>query len=216
MALARRNVQQALWIDDAPARNEVYGLAEEECVAQFKANPAAFVKPPVATHQRLVGVRQSTCGNVSQGLASTVLYTACARGFASPGVDVGEREMEVVMTLRLLRICAAVLFVAVLVRPVEGHMKPVKSEPAADAAASPKQVQVWFTQSPDPKLSKLEMTGPSGSIELTGVRVTADKSIIATVDGSLADGRYSVRWQAAGDDGHLQKGEFAFTVRQTN
>ncbi len=121
------------------------------------------------------------------------------------------------MRLRWLRICAAVLFVAVLARPVEAHMKPVKSEPAADAAVatSPKQVQVWFTQSPDPKLSKLAMTGPSGSIKLTDVRVTADKSIVATVDGSLTDGRYSVRWQAAGDDGHLQKGEFAFTVQQT-
>ncbi len=119
------------------------------------------------------------------------------------------------MTSRLSCICAVALFVTVLVRPLEAHMKPVKFEPAVDAAVTtaPKQVQVWFTQAPDPKLSKLEMSGPSGPIKLTGFQVKPDKSIIAMVEGSLADGRYSVRWQSAGDDGHVQKGEFAFTVR---
>jgi methionine-rich copper-binding protein CopC len=29
----------------------------------------------------------------------------------------------------------------------------------------------------------------------------------------MADGRYTVNWQTAGDDGHLQKGTFAFTVK---
>jgi methionine-rich copper-binding protein CopC len=38
---------------------------------------------------------------------------------------------------------------------------------------------------------------------------------VATIDGSLADGRYAARWQAAGDDGHVQKGEYVFTIRRT-
>ncbi len=119
------------------------------------------------------------------------------------------------MTSRLSCISAVALLVTVLAPPLEAHMKPVKFEPAADATVTtaPKQVHVWFTQAPDPKLSKLEMRGPSGPIKLTGFQVMKDKSIVATVDGSLADGRYSVKWQSAGDDGHLQKGEFAFTVR---
>ncbi len=123
------------------------------------------------------------------------------------------------MTPRLFRVGAAgvfVMFVMLLSSHLAAHMKAAKSEPTADATvtASPKQVQVWFTQAPDPKLSKLEMSGPSGPIALTGFQVTKDKSIMATIAASLADARYTVRWQSAGDDGHVQKGEFTFTVRQ--
>jgi copper resistance protein C len=98
------------------------------------------------------------------------------------------------------------------------HMKAAKSEPAADSTvtSSPARVQVWFTQAPDPKLSKLEVTGPAGAVKLNGFRVNDDKSIVAAVDGTLANGRYRVRWQSAGDDGHVQKGEFAFSVKQAN
>jgi methionine-rich copper-binding protein CopC len=104
------------------------------------------------------------------------------------------------------------------VATVVAHMKAAKSQPAADSTvtSSPARVQVWFTQAPDPKLSKLEVTGPAGAVKLNGFRVNDDKSIVATVEGTLADGRYTVRWQSAGDDGHVQKGEFAFSVKQAN
>jgi methionine-rich copper-binding protein CopC len=60
------------------------------------------------------------------------------------------------------------------------------------------------------------MSGPSGPVTLTGFHVMAsDKSIMALVGQPLPNGRYTVRWQSAGDDGHVQKGQFAFTVRQT-
>jgi methionine-rich copper-binding protein CopC len=101
---------------------------------------------------------------------------------------------------------------------VFAHMKASKMEPAANSTVttSPARIQVWFTQAPDPKVSKLELAGPAGPIKLTGFQVTAGKSIVATVDGSLTDGRYTARWQAAGDDGHVQKGEYVFTVKRTN
>jgi methionine-rich copper-binding protein CopC len=98
------------------------------------------------------------------------------------------------------------------------HMKATKFEPAADSTVttSPPRVQVWFTQAPDPKLSKLELTGPAGAVKLTDFRATAAKSIVATIDGTLANGRYTARWQSAGDDGHVQKGQFVFTVQRGN
>jgi methionine-rich copper-binding protein CopC len=37
----------------------------------------------------------------------------------------------------------------------------------------------------------------------------------ATVDGATPDGTYTVSWQTAGDDGHVQKGDYTFSVRQT-
>ena len=98
------------------------------------------------------------------------------------------------------------------------HMKASKMEPTANSTvtAPPTRIQVWFTQAPDPKVSKLELAGPAGPVKLTGFQVTAAKSIVASVDGTLADGRYTARWQSAGDDGHVQKGEYGFTVKRAN
>lgn len=109
------------------------------------------------------------------------------------------------------------LFTAAAGTTVLAHMKATKFEPAADSTvtASPARVQVWFTQAPDPKLSKLELTGPAGAVTLKDTQVTTEKSVVATVEGALPDGRYTARWQSAGDDGHVQRGEFAFTVKRT-
>ena len=97
-------------------------------------------------------------------------------------------------------------------------MKAAKTEPAADSTLTspPARVQVWFTQAPDPMLTKLEVAGPAGAVKLNGFKVNDDKSVVAAVEGTLANGRYTVRWQSAGDDGHVQKGEFAFSVKQAN
>ena len=101
--------------------------------------------------------------------------------------------------------------------PLLAHMQATKMAPAADAtiAASPAQVEVWFSQEPDPKLSKLEVSGASGAVKLKPIQITKNMSIVAAIDGTLADGRYMVRWQSAGDDGHVQKGEYAFSVKNT-
>jgi methionine-rich copper-binding protein CopC len=98
------------------------------------------------------------------------------------------------------------------------HMKATKLEPAANSSltASPARVQVWFTQAPDPKVSKLELAGPAGAVKLTALQITKERSIVASVDGTLTDGRYTVRWQSAGDDGHIQKGEYAFTIKRAD
>lgn len=97
------------------------------------------------------------------------------------------------------------------------HMKMEKSLPAADSTitSKPAKVQLWFTQAPDKAVSRITLSGPSGEVKLGPVEVGADKSISAAVQGATPDGAYKVAWQAAGDDGHVQKGEYAFTVRQT-
>lgn len=104
-----------------------------------------------------------------------------------------------------------------LTSTVFAHMKLARTLPAADStvAAAPAQVQAWFTQAPDPKVSRLALEGPSGPVKLGAIRLAEDKSIAASIEGTLADGAYTVSWQAAGDDGHIQKGTFTFTVRHT-
>jgi len=110
-------------------------------------------------------------------------------------------------------------FVAASAITVLAHMKAEKMEPAADAIlnAPPAKVQVWFTQAPDPKLSKIELMGPAGAVTLSGFQVTAaDKSVMAKIDAKLGAGKYTAHWQSAGDDGHVQKGSYSFSVKTTH
>lgn len=97
-----------------------------------------------------------------------------------------------------------------------GHMAFQRAAPAADSTitAPPTTIQVWFTQAPDAKVSKLEMAGPGAAVPLTGVHVMDGTSLMATVGGQMADGVYTVSWQSAGDDGHVQKGQYRFTLRR--
>lgn len=112
----------------------------------------------------------------------------------------------------LVTIAAAVA----LTTTVFAHMKLARTLPAADSTvAAPAQVQAWFTQAPDPKVSRLSLEGPAGPAKLGALRVADDKSLAAPIEGTLSDGVYTVSWQAAGDDGHIQKGAFKFTVRHT-
>jgi copper resistance protein C len=119
--------------------------------------------------------------------------------------------------LRRLSVLSLAILVSATVS-VFAHMKTSKMEPGANATltAPPSRIQVWFTQAPDPKVSKLELAGSAGTVKLTGFRVTPEKSIVAQIEGVLADGRYTTRWQAAGTDGHVQKGEYGFTIKRAN
>jgi methionine-rich copper-binding protein CopC len=85
------------------------------------------------------------------------------------------------MRARVLTLLSMALAVIVMTVPLYAHMKASKFEPAANSTvtATPPQVQVWFTQAPDPKVSKLEVAGPAGAVKLTGFEVKPDRSIAA-------------------------------------
>ena len=95
------------------------------------------------------------------------------------------------------------------------HMAVQKTMPEADAvlSESPRQIQMWFTQLPDPFISRLTLEGAGGAVALGDTEVRDDMSLVATVPSNLGAGAYTVRWRTAGDDGHTQRGEFAFIVR---
>lgn len=96
---------------------------------------------------------------------------------------------------------------------LSAHMKLDKAQPAADSSVTAlKTITISFSEAPDLKVSKVELVGPAGPMKLTGLHVMA-KSLMATVDGTAPVGAYKVSWQAAGDDGHVQKGEYSFTVK---
>jgi methionine-rich copper-binding protein CopC len=118
-------------------------------------------------------------------------------------------------TSRFRHMLAFGLAVLGLTALVQGHTKLEKSEPAAGAVvtAAPKQIQLWFNEKLDAAVSKIDLTSPSGKVELSPAHAASDKSLTAGVAGKLADGTYTVAWQTAGDDGHMVKGDFTFTVK---
>ncbi len=54
-------------------------------------------------------------------------------------------------------------------------------------------------------------------IEVAFEDIRLDKNkLIGTTSEPLIEGRYTVNWSIVGEDGHLIKGEYAFTVAQDN
>ena len=107
----------------------------------------------------------------------------------------------------------AVAFAAVL----HAHMKVEKTEPAdgATVSAAPAAVQLFLTEKPDLKVTKVEMSGASGKETLGPAHMMGDKTLMAAVTGKMVPGKYTVNWQTAGNDGHVQKGSFAFSLKST-
>ncbi len=108
-----------------------------------------------------------------------------------------------------------VLLLAAAAAAVSAHMAVSKTMPEADAVLpeSPTTIQIWFTQAPDPAISRLTLDGASGEVVLGELDIRDDRSLMASIPSPLAAGGYTVRWRTAGDDGHTQRGEFSFRVR---
>lgn len=114
---------------------------------------------------------------------------------------------------RFVCVAAAVF---VLSAAVLAHTKLEKSDPAdgATVTISPKWVQLFFSEKPDLKVTKVDVTGPSGKVELGPAHSMADKDVMAPINRPMDNGKYTVSWQTAGKDGHVLKGTFSFTVRK--
>jgi len=97
---------------------------------------------------------------------------------------------------------------------VRAHAALQKTEPAANATVTkaPTSVQLWFSEAPDLKVTKVDLTGPAGKVELGPAHSMGKGNVMAPIVGKIADGKHTVNWQTAGDDGHVEKGSFAFTV----
>ena len=106
-----------------------------------------------------------------------------------------------------------VLVTGPLAATLSAHNQLLKTDPAAHAAlkAAPARLQFWFGEKPDMTVTKIVVKGPSGIVETT-VHPVSEKVLAADFKSKLAPGAYTVTWQTAGDDSHISKGEFSFTV----
>jgi len=95
------------------------------------------------------------------------------------------------------------------------HNSLKKSLPAdKSTVTAPKEIRLWFAEKPEPNLSSITLlTADSTAVATSKVRKTDDPlSIAVDVTGAMAPGGYIVRWRTAGDDGHVIRGSYRFTV----
>ena len=108
-------------------------------------------------------------------------------------------QVRVWMLRKTKTIGVGVIVVMAAVSVVSAHMALKKSMPEEGVVltTSPDQIQLWFTQEPDPVVSRVSLGGPSGDVEIGETKVTAEKSVVASVPAlglwhvrrELADGR---------------------------
>ena len=112
------------------------------------------------------------------------------------------------------------VFTAALALPVHAasaHPKLVRSTPRANGtvASAPTSISATFNEQITLALSKLTLFDAAArAVHLDSLTAPAgdSKTLVAKTTAKLAPGRYTVKWQAAGGDGHPMKGEFTFVV----
>lgn len=102
--------------------------------------------------------------------------------------------------------------------PAEGafHFALSRSAPAADAAVPPpSEVRLWFTEEPQDNSVGIRLIDSGGEPVETGPpeRDERDAKVFSVaIDRALGTGTYAVSWRGIGDDGHVVRGDFGFTV----
>ncbi len=112
------------------------------------------------------------------------------------------------------RTFGSVALLLLLATAAFAHLKVSNTNPEDGAKLSGpvRTLRVWFNQEPDVPLSKLELTGPTGPLNVEGLHTMGEKDLMARVSGRMPDGSYTAKWQTAGDDGHVLTGEWTFTI----
>jgi len=90
----------------------------------------------------------------------------------------------------------------------------VRSSPEAGSRlqSSPVEIRLWFSQSPEPTLSLVRLTGPGGRVDLPRPKAGDERDLTVHLPGALAPGSYRVDWRASGGDADPARGSFAFEV----
>ena len=112
----------------------------------------------------------------------------------------------------------ALLALAAAPAPALAHAHLTGTTPAANSrlTTAPRQLVLTFSESPALAMSSLRLVGPDSVVIALGA-VTHDagvRTLSAGIVGPLAAGRYTVEWQTAGDDGHVQHGSYQFVIAE--
>ena len=96
------------------------------------------------------------------------------------------------------------------------HTQLVRSEPAAASTVteSPAELRLWFEGGIEPAFTQVALHASSGARLALGAPAAGSENgmVIVPVPMPLAADQYRVTWQTVGRDGHVVKGDFAFSV----
>lgn len=111
----------------------------------------------------------------------------------------------------------ALVALAVVITPalLFAHAMLVRSEPAKDAVLTspPAEIRLWFSEQPDVRFSRVDLTGPKGrGVEVGTLSAIASNGLRVPIPSKLLPGTYVVFWRTAASDGHATNGRFHFTV----
>lgn len=121
--------------------------------------------------------------------------------------------------MKLLLTASALAALALVVLPQRSdstamHLRLTKSEPAKDSvvAMAPTELKLWYSQTPQLRLSRVTLTGPAGAVT-TGAIAQDSLMLRVPITGAMAAGTYTVSWLTASSDGHPIRGTFGFSVK---
>jgi methionine-rich copper-binding protein CopC len=117
--------------------------------------------------------------------------------------------------LSVLSLASGVMLILAAAMPVFAHAELVRSDPddGAVLASPPASITLTFSEGLDAGKSSIKLVGPDGDI----ARGTpaADGARVMRIKGlALAPGAYTVRWTAAAQDGHVERGTTTFSVTE--
>ncbi len=121
------------------------------------------------------------------------------------------------VTLGRLRVTVGLLSVVVWLfaaLPVAAHAELEATSPRADSTVDtpPQRVAARFSEALGDD-STIELLGPDGSsVASGGIDPENPARLVLAAPAVMEPGEYEVRWAAFGDDGHLERGTFSFTV----
>jgi copper transport protein len=116
----------------------------------------------------------------------------------------------------LLRAVAALLLLAAFPAPALAHAHLERTSPdrGARLTIAPRELVLTFSEAPTLGMSALRLLGPDSAAIALGTlgHSGGPRTLSATITGPLAAGKYTVLWQTAGDDGHVQHGSYTFVI----
>lgn len=123
------------------------------------------------------------------------------------------------LQLRRPRSFAFLLLLAIVLpfRSAAAHPRLVRAVPAAESHVQtmPRALSLTFNEDLTIALSRLTLLDPAGQpVALDSVRFAPEdsKTLTAKILGTMPAGRYTVKWQAAGADGHPMRGQYTFVL----
>jgi copper resistance protein C len=97
------------------------------------------------------------------------------------------------------------------------HAVLMESKPALYSSVKGPDVAIWlrFNVRVDGSRSRLHLLSPDGSQQTLSLAKQGNPDILQSQVAGLKPGDYKLQWQVLASDGHISRGEIAFTVIQS-